>query len=163
MPILVTGVYWSMSKTMLSRQKKLSAESVKEIVSWVQNMAPWSVFATHTFKRPIGVFETSKRYEKFMCRVLPSVTYFYSVEENPSGDGGHHVHAMWAQCDDVLRREVWKKWFHQYGRCRIEPIRNSSQTTGYCSKYVTKENALWGFQICSSDLWTHNGGLREKH
>ncbi len=140
---------------MMTKHGKVSERDSEEIITWVHNMAPWKVFATHTFKRCLGEWEAAEAYQKFMLRVLPSVTYFYGVEENPSRDG-HHIHAMWAHCGDILRRAVWKQWFHQHGRCRIEPIRKPTSVSNYCTKYVVKEGTLWGFALCSASLWHYN-------
>ena len=34
--------------------------------------------------------------------------------------------------------ELWDKWFHKFGRSRVEPIRSMHDVASYCSKYVTK-------------------------
>ncbi|SRR6266404_5552349 len=135
----------------MQRSNNLSVSEKAELECFVAFMAPWEVFATHTFSRPRGLFEAGKIYEGFMDRVCPKVTHFYAVEKNPGGPG-HHIHAMWADCEEVCRKAVWKQWFHQLGRNRIEPIRSSGGVRNYCVKYVLKEGALWWFRINNPQL-----------
>ena len=128
----------------------VAAETL-EMASWVHSLAPWSVIAHHTFVWSASIWSAQKSFERFMHRTIPDVSYFYAVEQNPSRDG-HHVHALWADCDEVFRRDVWSKWFDRYGRSRIEPCRSRADVAGYCSKYVTKETAWWNFRL-SADRW----------
>ena len=34
--------------------------------------------------------------------------------------------------------DFWDKWFHRFGRTRVEPIRGLQDVATYCAKYVTK-------------------------
>lgn len=34
--------------------------------------------------------------------------------------------------------EFWDKWFHRFGRTRVEPIRGMADVAAYCAKYVCK-------------------------
>lgn len=119
---------------------------------WVHGLAPWRVIAHHTFAWEASIWSAQKSYEKFMSRENGDVSYFYAIEQNP-GRPGHHIHALWADCESVQRSEVWNKWFLRYGRNRIEPVRNSQDVSGYCSKYVTKEGAWWNFKLVAPELW----------
>ena len=114
--------------------------------AWVNALAPWRIIAHLTFSWEAS-FDSGRRvYEKFMARKLPHVSYFYALEQNPSRDGCH-VHALWADCGGVYRKEVWADWFQRYGRCRVEPVRNYEDVCGYCSKYCTKEAAWWNVNL----------------
>jgi len=126
-----------------------------QVASWVQSLAPWTVIAHHTFTWEASLDSTRRIFERFMNENLKDVSYFYAIEENPSRDG-HHVHALWSDCEAVLRKGVWSKWFEKYGRSRIEPVRSHHDVAGYCSKYVSKEcfeRGWWNVSINSPDLW----------
>jgi hypothetical protein len=130
--------------------KPLSAAEEKELITFVHTLPRplyWELFCTVTFKRRRSLFDASAVYRAFMDRTVPQVTHFWAVERNPSGDGGHHVHALWAGCEDLSRRKVWAKAFHQLGRSRIEPIRSNSDVTMYCTKYVAVEDALIDWKL----------------
>ena len=125
---------------------KISKGEQFELKAYVLSLAPWKIFATFTFSRPRDEFTAQRRYQSFMDRVCPQVSHFYAVERNPSS-AGHHIHAVWANCDDVVRHEVWRQWFHQNGRNRIEPIKKQLGAAFYCAKYLVKGNVLWGQRI----------------
>lgn len=126
-----------------------------QMADWVHSLAPWEVISHLTWRdrvdsrgdpRGIGLMSAAKSYEKFMAKKLPQVSYFYAVEQNPSREG-HHVHALWADCKSVFRRDAWAAWFKDRGRARIEPVRNAGDVEDYCSKYVTKAGAWWNVKL----------------
>jgi len=121
---------------------------VGEMAEWVNSLAPWSVFATHTFSWEASLWSCRRVYERFMRQSLPGVSYFYAIEENPSRDG-HHVHAMWDSLG-APRKATHREWLKRYGRNRIEPVRNFGDVVSYCSKYVVKDRAWWDFQLSRS-------------
>ncbi len=86
-----------------------------------------------------------------MAKNCPELAYFYAIEQNPSDRfdprPGHHVHALWANSDEVQRSAIWKRWFDKYGRNRIEPCRSLDDVSAYCAKYVTKRDAWWNFHL----------------
>jgi hypothetical protein len=123
-----------------------------EMTDWVSSLAPWSVIAHHTFVWEASIWSAQKSFEKFMAKEVRDVSYFYAVERNPSRDG-HHVHALWSDCEGVLRSRIWERWFDRYGRNRIEPVRSVMDVTSYCAKYVTKEGAWWNVKIVSPTLF----------
>lgn len=126
--------------------------------AWVNGLAPWRVIAHHTFVWEASIWSAQKSYERFMAGSCRDVSYFYAIEQNPSRDG-HHVHALWADCEAVQRSEIFSRWKAIYGRNRIEPVRSVVDVASYCSKYVTKEGAWWNVKIVSPDLW-HNAHQR---
>lgn len=135
----------------MQRSGGLSEVAKHELCGWIAQMANWEVFGTFTFSRPRGLYEAARFYESFMDRVCPRVSHFYAVEQNPGGPG-HHIHSLWADCSDVERKSVWKQWFHQAGRNRIEPVRNHQAVWNYSVKYVTKEGAWWWFRLNKPEL-----------
>jgi hypothetical protein len=130
---------------------RMSEEQKLEMSFWVGTLARWRVIAHHTFVWESSLWAAQKSYEKFMDREVRDVSYFYAIEENPSRDG-HHVHALWADCEGVHRSAIWEKWKGRYGRNRIEPVRSSLNVVEYCAKYVTKEGAWWNARILQPAL-----------
>ena len=125
---------------------KISETDRVQLKAYVLGLAPWKIFGTFTFSRPRDEFDAQRRYQAFMDRTCPRVSHFYAVERNPSS-AGHHIHAVWANCDDIVRRDVWRQWFHQNGRNRIEPIKEQLGAAFYCAKYLIKGSVLWGQRI----------------
>ncbi len=134
-------------------------EQNTEIAEWVHSLAPWSVIAHQTFSWEASLTSAQRCFEKFMKRDLPEVSYFYAIEQNPSRDG-HHVHALWSDCEAVQRTLVWERWKARYGRNRIEPVNSRGDVTSYCSKYVTKHGAWWNVKLVAPDLWHRARGQR---
>ena len=117
-----------------------------EMGDWVHSLAPWQVIAHMTFAWEASVWSAQRCYEKFMKREMWGVSYFYALEQNPGRDG-YHVHALWVDCKNKSRRDVWRTWFERYGRNRIEPVNSRDDVADYCAKYVTKEGAWWGVKL----------------
>jgi len=120
-----------------------------QMAAWVQDLVypdVWRLISHLTFSWECSIWSGQRCYEKFMRTHLPRVSYFYALEHNPGRDG-FHVHALWADCQNVYRKEVWATWFQRYGRARIEPVRNFGDVADYCSKYVTKEGAWWDVKL----------------
>ncbi len=123
-----------------------------EMSCWVNALANWQVIAHHTFSWEASIWSAQKSFEKFMAREVRDVSYFYAVEENPSRDG-HHVHALWAECEGVHRSRIWERWKERFGRNRIEPVNSINDVSAYCAKYVTKKGAWWNVKIVSPALF----------
>ena len=141
------------------RTGRLSDSDKLQMAVWVDGLAPWSVIAHHTFVWEASIWSAQKSYERFMAKSLGDVSYFYAIEENPSRDG-HHVHALWADCEGVQRSEIFARWKATYGRNRIEPVRCVENVASYCAKYVMKERAWWNVKLVSPDLWHGASSLR---
>jgi len=111
--------------------------------AWVRDLADWAVMATFTFRyeRGVSCWSAMRIYVRTMQRRLPRVSYYVATEPNPSRDG-HHIHALWADCGDVFRRDEWKHWFDRYGRNKIEPVHHPADAFGYASKYLCKAESL---------------------
>ncbi len=81
-----------------------------------------------------------------MKREMWGVSHFYALEENSERDG-FHLHAVWCDCLSKSRRDLWRKWFEQYGRNRIEPVNSREDVSDYSAKYVTKAGAWWNVKL----------------
>lgn len=110
-------------------------------VRWVRELADWKVMATLTFRWESSVWSAMRAYKKFMAKRLPGVSYYAVTERNPSRDG-YHLHALWADCKTVSRKDQWAAWFEKFGRARIEPVRDENDVSGYASKYLCKEDSF---------------------
>lgn len=136
-----------------------------QMADWVHSLGEWTVVAHHDWEwRSVAQWSASKMYERFMAKVCPDVSYFYAVERNPTDSWdshpGHHIHALWANCDEVFRKGVWLKWFGKYGRARIEPCRSRADVAGYCAKYITKSTAWWNFRLDRQRWFELRKGVR---
>jgi hypothetical protein len=117
-----------------------------EMGDWVHSLAPWQVISHMTFAWEASVWSAQRCYEKFMKREMWGVSYFYALEQNPCRDG-YHVHALWCDCKNKSRREIWRTWFERYGRARIEPVNSRDDVADYCAKYVTKDGSWWDVKL----------------
>jgi len=113
---------------------------------WIQHLADWQVMATFTFRWSVSIWSAQRCYEKMMARRLPGVSYVEAIEANPGRDG-YHVHALWADCASVRRRDEWSNWFQRYGRARIEPVKVPGDAAGYASKYLCKDDAWFNVKL----------------
>jgi len=117
-----------------------------EMGDWVHSLTPWQVISHMTFAWEASVWSAQRCYEKFMRSELRGVSYFYALEQNPGRDG-FHVHALWVDCKNLKRSDIWRTWFARYGRARIEPVNKRDDVADYCAKYVTKEGAWWDVKM----------------
>jgi len=117
-----------------------------EMGDWVHSLAPWQVDSHMTFSWEASIHSAQRCYEKFMWTELRGVSYFYALEQNPARDG-YHAHALWCDCLNMSRRDIWQVWFKRYGRARIEPVNNRDDVADYCAKYVTKEGSWWNVNL----------------
>jgi hypothetical protein len=120
-----------------------------EMGDWVYGLAPWQVISHMTFSWEASIDSAQRCYEKFMRTEMWGVSYFYALEQNPARDG-YHVHALWCDCLNKSRKEIWGRWFDRYGRARIEPINNRDDVADYCAKYVAKERSWWNVKLLGS-------------
>ena len=149
-----------MQREVLPEGCNQAAWDAAQMADWVNWLAPWEVIAHLTWRdrtddkgnaHGISQDSAAKCYERFMRKRMPGVSYFSAVEQTPSRDGSH-VHALWADARGVYRKEAWHAWFKQFGRARIEPVRNHSDVSGYCAKhlvssYTTKAPIWWNVKL----------------
>jgi len=131
------------SKVLLSAALKFEGKC--EIVRWLEELAPWDVYFTGTFKWPrVSQDWAAKVTESFMARFQPRVPVFYAVERNPGlCDQGNHVHAILATTKGCYRKQMWHGWFSRFGVARVLPITAVGGVAGYCAKYVLKRPVWW--------------------
>lgn len=116
-----------------------------QTATWVLGLARWKAIGHFTFAWEASMNSAIRCFEKFMRKTLPGVQYFYTAENNPNRPG-YHLHALLGQMS-VKRKQVWRQWFDQYGRCRLEPIRGEWNAAVYCAKYVSKELAWFNTNV----------------
>ena len=123
------------------------------LVDWIESITDWTTKLDMTFEWNCDEFTAKKIYTKWMEKELPGSTFLYSIERDPLQDKvantrqglnqACHVHAISDTNWDILkekiglqRRELWSDWFKKYGRCRIEPVKNVTEASGYALKKV---------------------------
>jgi hypothetical protein len=121
---------------------------VVEAWDTLHSLAPWQVISHLTFAWEASIWSGARCYEKFMRSELRGVSYFYALEQNPGRDG-YHVHALWVDCKNMRRTDIWRTWFGRCGRARIEPVNSRDDVADYCAKYVTKENSWCNVKLLS--------------
>lgn len=86
-----------------------------------------------TFSWEATIHSAQRCYEKFMRTEMWGISYFYALEQNPGRDG-YDVHALWCDCMNKSRKEIWGTWFDRYGRARIEPVNSRDDIADCCAK-----------------------------
>ncbi len=135
------------------------SDVLKEIMgSWLHRLAPWDVFFTGTWSRPVtldGVLYGTRRYLRLVEKWAGVPIYaFIGVER---GDKGEllHVHALIGNvgqlqpfCGKRLEASKWglgccllHGW--PWGYARVLPYDPSLGAARYVSKYITKRLAEW--------------------
>ena len=125
---------------------------------WLQTLAPWDVFFTGTWSRPVtvnGAFYGARRYLDIVEKWAGQPVYgFVGVERGRSG-GLLHVHGLLGNvahmrlyCDKRLGPDQWglkccllHAW--PWGYARVLPYEPKLGAAHYVSKYVTKELSEW--------------------
>ena len=93
-----------------------------EIVSWLDNLAPWEIFFTGTVrpneffhrdgtedKSYISVKSLQKGYEHFMRKNYPETSHVYVLEPHAGLATGFHVHAMFDAGHDIWWKDLVRK------------------------------------------------------
>ena len=148
------------------------------LVDWIESITDWTTKLDMTFEWNCDEFTAKKIYTKWMEKELPGSTFLYSIERDPLQDKvantrqglnqACHVHAISDTNWDILkakkgelRKDHWQNWFSRYGRCRIDPVKNSTAATGYAlkkvlnysearedrSSHVRKTDVDWGLEF----------------
>jgi hypothetical protein len=114
-----------------------------EVATWVTSLAPWDVYFTNTFRWPASEDSARRLWERWIRCQQPGVPCFYGIDPNPSGDGGHHIHALLASTGGVYRKDVWRAWYVRYGVSRVVPIETIGGVSGYIAKYPQTGARHW--------------------
>ena len=106
-----------------------------------------------------------QRFIKKTDEYRASAIYF--TEPNPSR-AGHHLHALIQFHDEQVGLDgrsdaaysMWRAWYNQYGRNRVEGIRNQGDVeeyvTKHCARYATKhvsQGGEWWWACNDGKLW----------
>ncbi len=135
------------------------SDTLKEIMgSWLNQLAPWDIFFTGTWSRPVtldGVLYGARRYLRQVERWAGVPIYaFLGVERGDKGDL-LHVHMLVGNvahlklfCGKRLAAREWglaccllHAW--PWGYARALPYDPGLGAAHYVSKYVTKRLAEW--------------------
>ena len=125
---------------------------------WLGDLAPWDVFSTWTFSRPVnvqGAMYMARRHLRWVERAAGVPTYgFVGVEKGERG-GLLHLHALMGNvarlkpyCGTRLAPGTWGReccLVHGWpcGIARVLPYDPKLGASYYVSKYVTKQLAEW--------------------
>lgn len=133
------------------------------MADWVSHLASWDTYLTLTFRpgrRLVGARHfhwvdtvtceagAQKSYERWWKKLQPGVPTIYGIDPNPSGDGGHHVHALAATSGGMYRRDAWEDWQKYFGNSRILPISTIGGVSGYIAKYPLTGARWWNVLNC---------------
>jgi len=122
-------------------------------IDWIEGITHWTTKLDMTFKWNCNEFNAKRHFTTWMRKELPGSTYLYSIETDPnqakvakSGQGLNqsvHIHAISDTKWEILRakkgqlrKHAWASWMNEYGRNRIEPVKNVTEATGYALKKV---------------------------
>ena len=169
-----------MSKNLKEKELSLEQSVFRDrIVDWLCKF-PWTWMWTVTYDRmekrtsqnytrtgypkgkpePVGVSDrqAKKIFERYMKRELPSYSWFYVVEPNPTR-AGNHVHALLIP-GESQRVEIAKhgpSWWERYGWNKMERIKSRDDITAYCTKhvvrYLTKGAGWYNIEINDSEIF----------
>jgi hypothetical protein len=129
-----------------------------EMVAWIQALSTWDTFFTNTFAWPASEDSCRRIWERWIRSFQPGVPVFYGIDPNPSGDGGHHVHALLASSGGIYRSQAWDSWYQRYGVNRVEPIAAIGGVSGYVAKYPIGGARWWNVLNCRQQAFS--GGQR---
>lgn len=120
-----------------------------EYAEWVKDLAPWDTYFTNTFRWPASEDSARRLWERWIRRQQPGVPVFYGIDPNPSGDGGHHVHALIASSGGCYRKDAWSDWWKRYGTNRVVPVESIGGVSGYIAKYPLSGSRWWNVINCT--------------
>jgi len=134
------------------------AEVKAAMGNWLGDLAPWDVFSTWTFSRPVRVAGAMHWARRHVCtlekRAALPVYGFVAAEQGDRG-GLVHLHALLgnvgalrAYCGERLGPGQWGKsccMLHSWpcGISRVLPYDSKLGAKHYVAKYVVKELAEW--------------------
>jgi len=125
---------------------------------WLGQLAPWDVFTTWTFSRPVrveGAMYWARRHLRWVERVAQQPVYGFVGAEDGGTGGLVHLHALLGNvahlrpyCGVRLAPGEWGRsccLLHAWpcGIARVLRYDPRLRAAWYVSKYVTKELAEW--------------------
>jgi hypothetical protein len=129
-------------------------------------------FITLTANFPINKYHLAKNLEVYFRNILAltprtnrgnfrvSIEFYYSIERNPSGDGGYHAHGLLKVPTSIsvaLLDRIWLKIMNngksnKRHQNRIEPIRNISNVSLYNIKKIGSDSNM--YEYLSSKMYS---------
>jgi len=135
-----------------------NAEVKEAMGNWLGDLAPWEVFSTWTFSRPVkvtGAMYWARRHLKTLEKRAGVPLYGFVAAEQGDRGGLIHLHALLGNvgalkpyCGERLRPGRWGRsccMLHSWpcGIARVVPYDPKLGAKHYVGKYVTKELAEW--------------------
>jgi len=125
---------------------------------WLGDLAPWDVFSTWTFSRPVhvhGAMYWARRHLRYLEKKAQQPVYAFLGAETGERGGLLHVHALVGNvahlkgwCGERLEPGKWGRtccMLHSWpaGIARVFPYDPKLGAAHYVSKYITKRLAEW--------------------
>lgn len=133
-----TGVY---------KIRKEMKKERKPTLDWIMNRAPWDAWGTFTFRGGnVGAHTCEKRVNEFLQGELPTVTYFYVIEQHkgynapnssatPAGKlPGYHAHCLFR-----FGKELTNKLTTNINRSYTD---DQARAAGHARKWIPYDK-LW--------------------
>lgn len=131
----------------------------------------FSFFLTLTANFPISKYHLANKLEEYFRNILAltprsnngnfkaTIELYYSIERNPSGDGGYHAHCLLKVPTSISVAMLDRMWIKvmNHGKSnrrhqnRIEPIRNIRDVTSYNIKKIGSDSNL--YEYLSSQMY----------
>ncbi|GAI95198.1 unnamed protein product [marine sediment metagenome] len=117
-------------------------ETRRQYAEWLQGYN-WDYFFTSTFRNPRKEPYYALKHVLNELKEHDVARAFLGVEPHQSGD--LHIHGILAGRGEGMRPEValpWDIWdglFKRFGRAKVEACNTQEAVTGYCAKYILKE------------------------
>lgn len=111
-----------------------------EYTNWLAN-EEWDYFFTGTFRDGSFTSNGARRAsERFFTKLTTKELVVLFIESG-SLYGEVHLHGLlrFSPFQRPSAEFIWKRWFKQYGRAKVEIINSRKDVASYCCKYVTKE------------------------
>ena len=139
----------------------------QEYAEWLQGYH-WDYFLTSTFRKPrkepyYAIQSVWHELQKsFVARA------FLVAEPHQSGD--LHVHGLTAGAGPGWRPElalpwdIWTSLFKRFGRARVEACNTQEAVTGYCAKYLLKQQSrVCDYYEVFGDKFAWHNGIDDKN
>lgn len=119
--------------------------NAKEVVSayseFIQSF-PWDFYSTVTFREPRRDPIRAAQAVSKSLSVLGASRAFIACEQHRAAN--LHVHCLSRHTfnPSLSPSSIWLYLWKAYGRSTVETIRETSQVSSYCAKYVTKGSSF---------------------
>ena len=124
---------------------KIRGEIVRQqYAEWLQGYH-WDYFLTSTFRRPRK--EPYYAIQSVWHELQQSFVSRAFLVAEPFQSGDLHIHGLAAGFgpgwlpDLALPWDVWSCLFERFGRAKVEACNSQEAVTGYCAKYLLKQQS----------------------